>query len=321
MMFQNLEITGSVISCFENTADSSSDVVIMKPCFLLLVFLAVASAILVAGCTQNAAPQEQTPVATNPPSVATGDTIKVASSTLGNILVDQDGKTLYYFALDIPGSGGSMCGDNCIGIWPAFFTKTISVSSPLSSSDFSSLIRADGMSQITYHGWPLYYFQGDSNAGDVNGQNVTGNWFVVKPDYTVMIGQNSSLGTYLVDPAGRTLYYFVKDTPGMSACTGTCTGKWTAFSAGTISAPSVLNPSDFGTVSGSNQTTYKGRPLYYFTGDTMPGQVSGQGFNNLWYVASITGTVPAAPTSTPMPTQTPTTIVASYAGSGGGGGY
>jgi hypothetical protein len=66
------------------------------------------------------------------------------------------------------------------------------------------------------------------------------------------------------------------------------------------------------------QTAFMGRPLYYYSGDTAPGATSGQGFNNLWNVANITGRFPAftTPTPTPTPTATPTVNYNS-----GGGGY
>ena len=46
------------------------------------------------------------------------------------------------------------------------------------------------------------------------------------------------------------------------------------------------------------QTAFMGRPLYYFSDDAKPGDVKGQGFNDVWYVANITGTIPVV---TPQP--------------------
>ena len=282
-----------------------------------MVFLVLTGALLIAGCTQNTAPaqvtQQMTPLTTQTP-----DTIRVAAGSLGNILVDAQGKTLYYFALDVPASGASMCTGSCAGIWPIFYSSAITVSPPLMASDFSSFVRADGTSQTTYRGWPLYYFQGDTNPGNVYGENVNKDWFAVKPDETVMIAQRDTLGLFLTDRMGNTLYYFAKDTPGTSACTGACLAKWPAFSAGPVNAPSVLDPADFSTMTradGTNQTTFMGRPLYYFANDTKPGDTNGEGFNNLWYVANITGTVPVAPTPV-QTTVVPTQSMMSY-----GGGY
>jgi hypothetical protein len=68
------------------------------------------------------------------------------------------------------------------------------------------------------------------------------------------------------------------------------------------------------------QTAFMGRPLYYYSGDKKPGDTNGQGFNNLWYVANVTGSVPAVTTvTTTVPTTVRTTSVAT--GGGGGGGY
>jgi hypothetical protein len=61
------------------------------------------------------------------------------------------------------------------------------------------------------------------------------------------------------------------------------------------------------------------RPLYYFTDDVKPGEIKGQGFNNVWYVTNISGSLPGAttiPTTVPTTTRTP-----GLASGGGGGGY
>ena len=292
----------------------------MKSRLLFTVILVLASALIITGCTQNATPGQAAPQVTQAP-----DTIGVASSSLGNILVDANGRTLYYFAADIPASGASSCSGSCTGLWPVFSVGTVTVSPPLVASDFSSFVRADGTNQTTYRGWPLYYFGEDANKGDVYGEGVTGNWFVVKPDETVMIAQRSGVGQYLTDRMGNTLYYFAKDTPGSSACTGGCGAKWPPFSTATISAPSVLSPAAFSSLvraDGINQTTYMGLPLYYFANDTKPGEMNGEGFNNLWYVADINGTIPVSPTPLPTATMTPViTPTPSLSMMTAGGGY
>jgi len=271
---------------------------------------------LLAGCVQYQAPQQTAPAATAQALSPSGDTIRVTATSLGTVLSDGQGTTLYYFARDIPASGASSCTGQCAAIWPVFSANAIVVSPPLAATDFSSFTRNDGMSQTAYRGFPLYYFQADLGAGSVNGDGVTGNWFVIRPDETVMVAQRDTLGTFLTDNTGNTLYFFAKDTPETSACTGTCLGKWPSFSVKAVSAPSLLNTADFGSLQraeGINQTTYKGRPLYYFANDTKPGDANGQGFNNLWYVANITGAVPA------LPATVPTTMVTTPYSTGYGG--
>jgi len=273
----------------------------MKVLFTLIAVLVLVFALLVTGCTQY---PQTSPPATTPVTPAPG-TVGVATSPLGNILVDAQGKTLYNFAADIPASGASACSGACAALWPVYYSDTISVSPPLLASDFSLIVRADGTKQTTYRGWPLYYYQADTKAGDISGENVNKIWFVAKPGETIKIAKNNALGLFLVDRTGKTLYYFAKDTQGTSACTGACIAKWPAFSAGSISVPSVLDPSEFSSLSrtdGMNQTTFMGRPLYYFANDTKPGDTNGEGFNNLWHVANISGKMPEV--STPAPTQT-----------------
>jgi predicted lipoprotein with Yx(FWY)xxD motif len=295
----------------------------MKNTTLLLLMLVVVSTLLIAGCTQQPAVQP-TP---QPTPVKPADTIRTTSSTLGTILVDAQGKTLYYFANDIPASGTSSCNGQCAVIWPVFSADTVTVSSPLDPADFGSITRADGKKQTTYYGWPLYYYQADTKAGDVNGENVLKVWFVIKPDESVLIAHTADLGSYLTDTSGKTLYVFTKDTTGASTCTGACLTKWPAFSAGPVTAPSVLKPSDFSSVSradGVRQTAFLGRPLYYFADDTKPGDVKGQGFNNLWYAANVSGSTPVVTTPsttvrTTIPTTIPTTKLPTTFDYGGGG--
>jgi len=296
----------------------------MSDRFTLGVILVFIAALLMTGCTQSTAPAQAPQQVTRQLTAPASDTIRVASSTLGNILVDTQGKTLYYFAADIPGSSASTCSGSCAGIWPVFYSDTVTVSPPLVASDFSSFVRAVGTSQTAYRGWPLYYFQGDTGPGDVSGENVNRDWFVVKPDETVMIAQRGTLGLFLTDRMGNTLYYFAKDTPGTSACTGACLAKWPPFYTSSISAPSVLDPAAFSTVTradGMNQTAFMGMPLYYYTNDTQPGDTNGEGFNNLWYVANITGTIPvmstAVPTAEPTPVPTIVTPTQSMMSHGG----
>jgi len=295
-----------------------SKVVIMKNTTSILLLLVVISTLFIAGCTQQL-PVQQTP---QPTAVKPDDTVKTASSPLGTILVDSQGKTLYYFANDVPASGTSSCNGQCAVVWPVFSTGTVTVSSPLDPADFGTITRTDGTKQTTYYGWPLYYYQGDTKTGDVNGENVLDTWFVFKPDESVLIAHNTSLGFYLTDTSGKTLYFFTKDTPGASTCTGTCLGLWPAFNADPVTAPSVLNPSDFTSVTrydGVKQTAFKGRPLYYYSNDAKPGDAKGQGFNNVWYVATTTGTTPVVTTK---PTSVPTMVKTTSPPSGGySGGY
>jgi len=304
----------------------------MKTGTMVILISVIITAFLITGCTQTQ-PVQPTQQPTAVPTVTQADTVKTASTALGTIIVDSQGRTLYYFANDVAANRTSACNGQCAAIWPAFNTTAVKVSAPLDPADFGSITRADGTKQTTYYGWPLYYYSGDKTPGDMNGEKFLNIWFVLQPDESVLISHRTDLGLFMTDTSGKTLYFFTKDTPGKSACTGNCSILWPPFSANPVTSPSILGSGNFTQVTradGMNQTAFMGRPLYYYSKDLKPGDVNGQGFGNLWFVANISGTVPVVTTTapTPVPTALPTTKRTTNAsdynspsGGGGGGGY
>ncbi|HVD55858.1 MAG TPA: hypothetical protein VNC17_03375 [Thermoleophilaceae bacterium] len=108
--------------------------------------------------------------------------------------------------------------------------------------------------------------------------------------------RTGSLGKYLVDSQGRTLYLFEKDTGTMSTCSGACASAWPpATTSGHPKAGSGVNAALLGNSTrsdGSTQLTYDGHPLYRYAGDGSPGDTNGQGltqFGGGWYVVSPAG--------------------------------
>ncbi|MFK5880520.1 MAG: hypothetical protein QM478_13620, partial [Flavobacteriaceae bacterium] len=123
----------------------------------------------------------------------TVNTVKLANdASLGKILTDANGKSLYFFSKDTKNT--SVCVDGCLANWPIFFEETITVDAGLDTSDFETITRSDGSKQTTYLGWPLYYFANDAQAGDTNGDNVNSVWFIAKPDYSLMYVYSQLLG-------------------------------------------------------------------------------------------------------------------------------
>jgi predicted lipoprotein with Yx(FWY)xxD motif len=107
--------------------------------------------------------------------------------------------------------------------------------------------------------------------------------------HAVKVAKKDGVGSFLVDTQGRTLYTFKKDTPGMSACAGACLANWPLYYRESVAAKDELKATDFGTITradGQKQTTYKGMPLYYFSGDKAAGDTNGQGVKDVWYVAA-----------------------------------
>jgi predicted lipoprotein with Yx(FWY)xxD motif len=105
--------------------------------------------------------------------------VKMADSSLGSILVDGKGMTLYMFTKD--SANTSACSGQCLAAWPPLLGKPTE-GSGVDDSKLGSFQRTDGSTQATYNGWPLYYWKGDAKAGDVTGQNVSGVWFVLDRD-------------------------------------------------------------------------------------------------------------------------------------------
>jgi predicted lipoprotein with Yx(FWY)xxD motif len=107
---------------------------------------------------------------------------------------------------------------------------------------------------------------------------------------------NTKLGQILVDGSGRTLYLFQKDQPNQSACSGACVSAWPVDqSTGTPKAANGVKASMLGTIKrtdGTTQVTYNKHPLYYYSGDSGPGQQNGQNLNAFgakWYVVAPAG--------------------------------
>jgi predicted lipoprotein with Yx(FWY)xxD motif len=114
-------------------------------------------------------------------AAAGGLTLATATGPLGTYLTGANGKTLYYFTTDTSADATTCTDPECKGTWPG---ATIAAgSTPTAPSGatgtFTTFIRSDdSATQVAYDGHPLYYFAGDSKAGDTNGQGIGGVWFV-----------------------------------------------------------------------------------------------------------------------------------------------
>jgi predicted lipoprotein with Yx(FWY)xxD motif len=97
--------------------------------------------------------------------------------------------------------------------------------------------------------------------------------------------QSTSLGNVLVSPDGMTLYTYDEDTSGVSNCTGLCSTAWPA-----LLAPAGAQPKDGYTLiarsGGEMQWAHNGQPLYLYFADSSPGDVSGDGVDGVWHVAT-----------------------------------
>ncbi|MFD1466723.1 hypothetical protein ACFQ48_00690 [Hymenobacter caeli] len=248
---------------------------------------------------------------TTPPTV-----MLTSNAALGSFLTDGRNNTLYYYTPDVIGTNA--CTGGCADEWPIFFAASVQVGPGLNAADFTTGRTASGRNQTFYKGWPLYYFAPEvkgvnvrEEPGQVLGEGDDDQWYVARPDYTAMVAENTvtdkstskaSIERYLIDPQGRTLYTYGKDkrlpASQTTNCQGGCVEARPVFYSATITVPSALKSSDFGTITrtdGPNgskrlQTTYKGNPLYYYTPDNaVRGKAEGNGYTDgtdQWIVAA-----------------------------------
>jgi len=118
------------------------------------------------------------------PSTSSGPaTVSTSSTKLGTILVDGSGRTLYLFQKDQPNQ--SACSGACGSAWPADKSSgTPTAGSGVNASLLGTIKRSDGSTQVTYNKHPLYYYSGDTKAGQQNGQGLNAFgalWYVMAP--------------------------------------------------------------------------------------------------------------------------------------------
>ncbi|HEY3015095.1 MAG TPA: hypothetical protein VGJ41_08295 [Nocardioides sp.] len=112
-------------------------------------------------------------------------TIKISDTSLGPVLTDGAGMTLYLYT---PDSGGkSVCEAACLAAWPALEGKP-AAGDGVDAALIGTITRDDGATQATYSGHPLYYYADDSSAGDVNGQQTGGVWYAVSASGSAVQG-------------------------------------------------------------------------------------------------------------------------------------
>lgn len=161
-----------------------------------LVAVAAATALVVAACGGASTPN---PAATKAPAsaaptaaassgspapsggVADYQVAIATSSTAGDYLTGKGGLALYVFKKDAGST--STCYSACAASWPALLAPASGKASAASgiTGSFATTARTDGSTQVTYNGAPLYYFAGDTKAGDTAGQGLNGVWFLASP--------------------------------------------------------------------------------------------------------------------------------------------
>lgn len=145
----------------------------------LLVASAAFGLVLLPGCgAGRSATQTVGPVTQNASVRLNVSTV----GSLGQVVTDGSGRTLYRFDSDTAKPPVSNCNGACAAKWPPVIATTDAVSLLGVDQSLVGLVtRQDGTKQVTLAGWPLYQFAQDAAAGDAKGQGVGGTWFAATP--------------------------------------------------------------------------------------------------------------------------------------------
>ena len=174
----------------------------MKRTYLAAGALALVAAMVIAGCggggsssattqssepaaAQTEAPKEEAAAVKEEPAAKPtaeaepeGEATPVSlgeAAGVGQILVDEEGMTLYYFQKDQKGSGKSKCEGACAEAWPPLLTEgKPEAMKGVKAGMLGTIKRDDGTTQVTYAGWPLYTFVEDKKPGEDNGTDSKG---------------------------------------------------------------------------------------------------------------------------------------------------
>ena len=107
---------------------------------------------------------------------------------------------------------------------------------------------------------------------------------------TAMATVNGKSETILTNAQGMTLYYRTTDMPPATVCSGGCASAWPPLLVSGSNTPtsksSLPGKLSVQTDANGTQVEYNGHPLYTFSGDTAPGQTTGEGFGGVWHVVT-----------------------------------
>ncbi len=212
---------------------------------------------------------------------------------------NRDGFSLYTFDDDT--YGVSNCNNECLTSWPPLLAEENDIAAPPYSIIDRSMGTNPSAKQWAYYGQPLYFYAGDTTAGNVSGEIVP-KWHSLTPKIE-LTKSTEDLGSFLVASGivevavpvngvettsrtardGFTLYTFDNDPLHTTSCTDACLTNWPALMKNPFSL--LEWPYAFNYREGGEQLTLNGKPLYFFAGDTQPGQTNGEGVGGKWVVA------------------------------------
>ncbi len=272
---------------------------------------------------------------------ASGPLLQVASvGMFHGVLVDSTHHSLYLLTSE---KGSHVrCSGACLVHWPPVLVKN-SVTSVAVSSGVKGMVgfvhRTSTEKQVTFNGFPLYWFAGDSAPGQDHGVGIAafgGTWRLVNasamtsaqspavsmPSPLLSSGSVAGFPHALVTAAGRTLYLLSNEKGGHVHCSGSCLTYWPPLLVADSLSHVTVASGVRGVVGfvpragGMKQVTLNGFPVYTYAGDSASGMANGEGVKGLggvWYVVNASATTASAtPAIHAGPSATTTTVSSGY---------
>jgi predicted lipoprotein with Yx(FWY)xxD motif len=147
------------------------------------IIFTLAGAAVLAACGAAGGTGTTSAPATSAPA-ATGTTVSTGTTSLGTVLTNAQGFTLYYFLPEQNSTIGA-CTGGCLTAWPPVVASGSPTASPAVTgalATVSVMVNGAAESEVTYNGWPLHTFASDTMAGQTNGQGISGKWFAATPN-------------------------------------------------------------------------------------------------------------------------------------------
>jgi predicted lipoprotein with Yx(FWY)xxD motif len=136
----------------------------------------------VAGAAYGTTSAAPTATTATMPATAAKTQLTVRETAIGYVLATSSGRTVYWYARDVKGSGKSACTGSCLTAWPAVTGAPAAASGVRLAGQLATITRPGGVVQATYNGYPLYTYAGDMAPGQTTGNGVGGVWHVITGD-------------------------------------------------------------------------------------------------------------------------------------------
>ncbi len=155
----------------------------MKRFILLAAVIAATTACGAAATPSSSAPATSSAAGSTSSASTVAVAVAVGTTSLGQVLVDSSGKTLYYFTPER--SGKLVCASGtCVATWPLLIVSGSPSAGSGVTGQLTVITTPDGRAEVAYNGWPLHTYAADTQAGDTKGQGIGGAWFAATPALT-----------------------------------------------------------------------------------------------------------------------------------------